>query len=79
MQAFLSDLYVFLVDQMHIGLGNVLSLEDQTPVPSPLTDAAQLKHFAREAEVNENFELSAKYYQEVGEISKSLLHIFRFS
>ena len=64
-QAFLSELYVFLVDQMHCGLGKVLSLEDETPVPAPLTDCAQLKHFAREAEVNEDFELAAKYYQEV--------------
>ncbi|CAH1791968.1 unnamed protein product, partial [Owenia fusiformis] len=64
LQAFLSELYVYLVDQMHVGLGKVLSIEDQTPVPEPLTDSAQLKHFAREAEVNENFELAAKYYQE---------------
>ncbi|XP_022106996.1 cilia- and flagella-associated protein 70-like isoform X2 [Acanthaster planci] len=64
LQAFLSDLYIFLVDQMHCGLGKVLSLEDETPVPAPLTDCAQLKHFAREAEVNEDFELAAKYYQE---------------
>ena len=52
---------------MHESLGKTLSLEDQGPVPSPLTDSAQLKHFAREAEVNENFELATKYYQEVGE------------
>ena len=52
---------------MHIGLGKVLSLEDETPVPVPLTDSTQLKHFGREAEVNENFELAAKYYQEVCE------------
>ncbi|XP_033101103.1 cilia- and flagella-associated protein 70-like isoform X2 [Anneissia japonica] len=64
LQAFLSELYVFLVDEMHVGLSNVLSLEDETPVPAPLTDTMQLKHFAREAEVNENFELAAKYYQE---------------
>ncbi|XP_063957993.1 cilia- and flagella-associated protein 70-like isoform X2 [Lytechinus pictus] len=64
LQAFLSELYVFLVDQMHVGIGKVLSLEDETPVPAPLTDSAQLKHFAREAEVNENFELASKYYQE---------------
>ncbi len=50
---------------MHVGLNKVLSVEDQAPVPEPLTDSAQLKHFAREAEVNENFELAAKYYQEV--------------
>jgi hypothetical protein len=31
----------------------------------PLTDSAQLKHFAREAEVNDNYELATKYYQEV--------------
>ena len=65
-QAFLSELYVFLVDQMHAGIGKVLSLEDETPVPAPLTDSTQLKHFAREAEVNEDFGLAAKYYQEVG-------------
>ncbi|XP_071963132.1 cilia- and flagella-associated protein 70-like [Antedon mediterranea] len=64
LQAFLSELYVFLVDEMHTGMGKVLSLEDETPVPSPLMDSMQLKHFAREAEVNENYELAAKYYQE---------------
>ena len=58
-------MYVYLVDQMHVGLNKVLSVEDQAPVPEPLTDSAQLKHFAREAEVNENYELAAKYYQEV--------------
>ncbi len=64
-QTFLSELYVYLVDQMHIGLNKVLLVEDQAPVPEPLTDSAQLKHFAREAEVNENYEMAAKYYQEV--------------
>ncbi|ELU15780.1 hypothetical protein CAPTEDRAFT_154432 [Capitella teleta] len=64
LQAFLSELYVYLVDQMHVGLNNVFSLQDQAPIPAPLTDSAQLKHFAREAEVNENFEMAAKYYQE---------------
>ena len=64
-QTFLSELYVYLVDQMHVGLNKVLSVEDQAPIPEPMTDSAQLKHFAREAEVNENFELATKYYQEV--------------
>ncbi|KAJ8044742.1 Cilia- and flagella-associated protein 70 [Holothuria leucospilota] len=64
LQLFLSELYVFLVDQMHVGLGKVLSLEDETPVPAPVTTDEQLRHFAREAEVNENFELASKYYQE---------------
>lgn len=49
---------------MHVGLGKVLAVEDQRPIPAPLTESVQLKHFAREAEVNENFELAAKFYQE---------------
>ena len=65
LQSFLSDLYVYLLDEMHVGVGKVLAIEDQSPIPQPLTDSAQLKHFAREAEVNENFELATKYYQEV--------------
>ena len=64
-QTFLSELYVYLIDQMHESLTKTLALEDQAPVPAPLTDSAQLKHFAREAEVNGNFELATKYYQEV--------------
>ncbi|XP_035827894.1 cilia- and flagella-associated protein 70 isoform X2 [Aplysia californica] len=64
LQTFLSELYVYLIDQMHVSLGRVLALEDQPPVPQPLTDGAQLKHFAREAEVNQNFDLAATYYKE---------------
>lgn len=56
---------MYLIDQMHESLTKTLALEDQAPVPTPLTDSAQLKHFAREAEVNGNFELATKYYQEV--------------
>ena len=68
LQTFLSELYVYLVDQMHVGLNKVLAVEDQSAIPDPLTDSAQLKHFAREAEVNENFVLAAKYYQEVRQL-----------
>lgn len=64
-QTFLSELYVYLIDQMHVALGQFLALEDQAPIPKPQTDSAQLKHFAREAEVNGNYELATKYYQEV--------------
>jgi len=65
LQTFLSELYVYLIDQMHESLSRTLALEDQAPIPAPLTDSAQLKHFAREAEVNGNIELATKYYQEV--------------
>lgn len=64
LQAFLSELYVFLIDQMHVALNKFLTAEDTPEEPAPVTDSATLKHFAREAEVNQNFELAAKYYQE---------------
>ncbi|KAH9509070.1 Cilia- and flagella-associated protein 70 [Bulinus truncatus] len=64
LQTFLSELYVYLIDQMHVSLGQVMAHEDQPPVPRPLTDSAQLKHFAREAEVNQNFKLAATFYKE---------------
>ena len=65
LQAFLSELYVYLIDEMHVGLNKVLSVEDQRPMPPPLTTCAQLKHFAREAEVNGQLEQAARFYQEV--------------
>ena len=61
---------------MHVGLNKVLSVEDQAPVPEPLTDSAQLKHFAREAEVNENYELATKYYQEVRKFNSKADSVF---
>ncbi|XP_076464163.1 cilia- and flagella-associated protein 70-like isoform X2 [Babylonia areolata] len=64
LQTFLSELYVYLVDQMHESLNKVLQIEDQPPIPPPLTTSDQLKHFAHEAEINKNFELATKYYQE---------------
>ncbi|XP_068751299.1 cilia- and flagella-associated protein 70-like [Montipora capricornis] len=64
LQAFLSELYVFLIDQMHASLNKFLAAEETPEEPPPVTDSATLKHFAREAEVNQNFELAAKYYQE---------------
>ncbi|BFZ07632.1 hypothetical protein BsWGS_10671 [Bradybaena similaris] len=64
LQTFLSELYVYLVDQMHVSLSKVLAYEDQPPVPKPLTDNNQLKHFAVEAEINQNFGLAETYYKE---------------
>jgi hypothetical protein len=55
---------VYLVDQMHQSLNKVLQIEDQPPIPPPLTTSAQLKHFAREAEVNRDFQTATRYYQE---------------
>jgi len=50
---------------MHVGLNKVLSVEDQRPVPPLVTTSSQLKHFAREAEVNGRLEQAAHFYQEV--------------
>ncbi|XP_043935317.1 cilia- and flagella-associated protein 70 [Protopterus annectens] len=64
LQTFLSELYIYLVDQMHIALNKTLSMDVPDPVPQSFLDLAQLKHFAREAEINEDFNLAAKYYKE---------------
>uniref|UniRef100_A0A670K6W8 Cilia and flagella associated protein 70 n=1 Tax=Podarcis muralis TaxID=64176 RepID=A0A670K6W8_PODMU len=59
LQAFLSELYVYLVDQMHVAL-------NQTPSPPPpsFTTSEQLRLFAREAQNNGDYNLAATYYQE---------------
>ena len=46
-------------------MSNVFSLQESlTPLPSPLTSES-LIHFAKESELNQNYELAARYYQEV--------------
>lgn len=64
MEKFISELYVYLVDQMHVCLNKCLNVEDQVPIPEPLTTTVQLKIFAQEAETNQLHELADKYYQE---------------
>uniref|UniRef100_W5M3G9 Cilia and flagella associated protein 70 n=1 Tax=Lepisosteus oculatus TaxID=7918 RepID=W5M3G9_LEPOC len=63
-QAFLSQLYVFLVDEMHVALNKTLSVDVQESEPQPLLDCPQLKHFAMEAQINQDYQLAAQYYQE---------------
>lgn len=59
---------------MHKLLNDYLTVEDDSS-PAALdtatttahfTDVQQLKHFAVEAELNQNYDLAAYYYQEVG-------------
>ncbi|XP_035254634.1 cilia- and flagella-associated protein 70 [Anguilla anguilla] len=64
LQAFLSQLYVFLVDEMHVALNKTLSSDMQETKQRPLLDSAQLRHFAREAQLNEDYPLASQYYQE---------------
>ncbi|KAL6475855.1 hypothetical protein MHYP_G00143540 [Metynnis hypsauchen] len=64
LQAFLSQLYVFLVDEMHVALNKTLSADAPEVQPEPLLDCSQLRHFAKEALLNEEYQLAAQYYQE---------------
>ncbi|NWT47699.1 CFA70 protein, partial [Chroicocephalus maculipennis] len=62
-QAFLSELYVYLMDQMHIALNQLLFEEAAPPVPVLRMTEEQLWLFAREAEVNKDYELASVYHQ----------------
>eukprot|EP00794_Sanderia_malayensis_P017853 gene17853-19636_t len=64
LQSFLSELYEFLLSQMHLGLGNFFRTEESTEIPPVVRDEQMLKFFAFEAEVMFNYDLAAKYYQE---------------
>ncbi|NXM39259.1 CFA70 protein, partial [Gymnorhina tibicen] len=64
LQAFLSELYVYLVDQMHIALNKLLSREDVSPAPPSCTTRKQLYLFAREAEANKDFKLASLFYKQ---------------
>ncbi|KAJ7305728.1 hypothetical protein JRQ81_010094 [Phrynocephalus forsythii] len=64
LQAFLSELYVYLVDQMHVALNQVLSHQSPSPPLPTYTTSKQLRLFAHEAQANEDYLLAATYYQE---------------
>ncbi|XP_051877690.1 cilia- and flagella-associated protein 70 isoform X2 [Pristis pectinata] len=64
LQTFLNELYIYLVDQMHCCLHKMLHVDPPDPIPESFLDSAQLKHFAKEAEANKNFELASKYHLE---------------
>ncbi|NXS66696.1 CFA70 protein, partial [Pandion haliaetus] len=63
-QAFLSELYVYLVDEMHIALNQLLSEEAASPAPLSRTTEEQLWLFAHEAEVNKDYKLASLYHQQ---------------
>ncbi|NXH78595.1 CFA70 protein, partial [Hydrobates tethys] len=63
-QAFLSELYVYLVDQMHVALNQLLSEEAASPAPLSRTTEEQLWLFAHEAEVNKDYKLASLYHQQ---------------
>ncbi|XP_056392450.1 cilia- and flagella-associated protein 70 [Hyla sarda] len=64
LQAFLSELYIYLVDQMHISLNKTLFDDREEVLTDPMTDTDQLLRFAKEAEMSEDYNLAEMYYQE---------------
>uniref|UniRef100_A0A8B9RX25 Cilia and flagella associated protein 70 n=1 Tax=Accipiter nisus TaxID=211598 RepID=A0A8B9RX25_9AVES len=66
-QSFLSELYVYLMDEMHIALNQVGRNLAASPAPLSRTTEEQLWLFAREAEVNKDYKLASLYHQQVKE------------
>ncbi|XP_048194975.1 cilia- and flagella-associated protein 70 isoform X1 [Perognathus longimembris pacificus] len=64
LQTFISELYVFLVDQMHVALNQAMPDDIQGPIPTIQSTSEQLRLFAFEAEVNENYGMASVYYEE---------------
>ncbi|NWX47794.1 CFA70 protein, partial [Steatornis caripensis] len=64
LQAFLSELYIYLVDQMHTALNRVLRGEAPSHTPPSRATQEQLWLFAREAEVNKDYKLASLYHQQ---------------
>ncbi|XP_038007216.1 cilia- and flagella-associated protein 70 isoform X2 [Motacilla alba alba] len=64
LQAFLSELYVYLVDHMHMALNKLLSGEDVSPAPPPHTTKKQLLLFAHEAEANRDLKLASLFHKQ---------------
>ncbi|XP_039587637.1 cilia- and flagella-associated protein 70 isoform X4 [Passer montanus] len=64
LQEFLSELYVYLVDHMHMALNKLLSGADVSPAPPPYTTRKQLLLFAREAEANKDLNLASLFYKQ---------------
>ena len=64
-QLFISELYAYLLDQMHTGMSQVLSLENTPQAPPSFTNAALLRLFAAEAEVYGDLALADHYHRQV--------------
>ncbi|CAH8839727.1 unnamed protein product [Trichobilharzia szidati] len=62
---FLRDLFVYLIDEMHIGLTKVFTSKDLTKIPETnFADPEILLRYAHEAEQNQMYDWAVKYYEE---------------
>ncbi|XP_044039092.1 cilia- and flagella-associated protein 70 isoform X3 [Siniperca chuatsi] len=66
LKAFVSKLYVYLVDEMHIALNKIYSddVDDDSPDEIQLS-SSQLRHFAKEAQLTGDYQHAVQYYQEL--------------
>ncbi|XP_010181728.1 PREDICTED: tetratricopeptide repeat protein 18, partial [Mesitornis unicolor] len=64
LQAFLSELCVYLMDEMRVALNQLRSEEAASPAPLSCVTEEQLWLFAHEAEVNKDYKLAYHYYQQ---------------
>ncbi|XP_023248869.1 cilia- and flagella-associated protein 70 [Seriola lalandi dorsalis] len=67
LKAFVSKLYVYLVDEMHIALDKIYSddVDDDDSSDVILLSSSQLRRFAREAQLTGDYQQAAQYYQEL--------------
>ncbi|XP_041842805.1 cilia- and flagella-associated protein 70 isoform X2 [Melanotaenia boesemani] len=66
LKEFVSKLYVYLVDEMHVALDKIYSndVKEDSTNEIPL-HSSQLRHFAREAQLTGNYQQAAQYYLEL--------------
>ncbi|KAM6943491.1 cilia- and flagella-associated protein 70 [Xenentodon cancila] len=66
LKEFVSKLYVYLVDEMHLALDKIYSkVVDEDSADEIHLHSSQLRSFAREAQLTGNYQQAAQYYQEL--------------
>uniref|UniRef100_A0A671TSS1 Cilia and flagella associated protein 70 n=1 Tax=Sparus aurata TaxID=8175 RepID=A0A671TSS1_SPAAU len=65
LQAFISKLYVYLVEEMHIALNETSDDVSNDSLTEIQLSASQLRHFAREANLTGDYQQAVQYYQEL--------------
>ncbi|CAK6974928.1 cilia- and flagella-associated protein 70 [Scomber scombrus] len=67
LQAFVSKLYVYLVDEMHLAMNKIYSddVDDDDSPDEIHLSTSQLRHFAKEAQLTGDYQQAAQYYQEL--------------
>ncbi|KAF6719029.1 Cilia- and flagella-associated protein 70 [Oryzias melastigma] len=65
-QEFVSQLYVYLVDETRVALSKIYCSDVVEDCPEEISlHSSQLLHFAKEAQLTGNYQLAAQYYEEL--------------